>query len=239
MFGSFANVCIYRIPNNKQVVTGRSKCTKCKKIIPWYYNVPIISYLILNGKCKYCKSLISFQYCIVEFLTGISFLLIFLNYKNYFEILFLVIFVIIFIIIFFIDIKHFIIPNELNYLLILISFLKNFSSNFKSNLTYDHIESLIGGIVGYLSIWSIIFIYKKIKNVEAMGLGDAKFMIIVGLLFGWKSIPAILFCSAILGLIFVAPSLLNKTKNLKTMIPFGPFLIIATIIYYFSGNFLF
>ena len=236
ILGSFANVCIYRLPLNKQIVTGRSFCPKCKKKINWYDNIPLISFILLEGKCRKCKKEISIKYLLVELISGISFVFIFLNYNNYLEIAFLQVLVIIFLIIFFIDIKHFIIHDSLNFSLIILAISKNFIPNFESNFTYDLNQSIVGGILGYFVIWIIIFLYKKIKNLDAMGLGDAKLMAGIGLLFGWKSIPFVLFVSAIIGLISVIPSLINKTKNLRTEIPFGPYIIVSTIIYYFCGN---
>ena len=239
MFGSFANVCIYRFPINKGVISGRSFCPNCKKKINWTENIPLLSFLILKGKCKNCKKKISFQYFLVEVLVGGSFIFTYINYINYYEIIFLNIFALIFIIIFFIDLKHFIIPDLLTFSLIFLSLIKNFFLNFKSPFTFSLIDSIVGGLFGFLIIWLIIYIYKKLKGIEAMGLGDAKFMIIVGLLFGWKSIPAVIFYASIIALITFLPALLSKTKNLKTIVPFGPFLIISTLIYYFSGNLLF
>lgn len=236
ILGSFANVCIYRLPLNKQIVTGRSFCPKCKKKINWYDNIPLISFILLEGKCRKCKKEISIKYLLVELISGISFVFIFLDYNNYLEIAFLQVLVIIFLIIFFIDLKHFIIPDSLNFSLIILAISKNFIPNFESNFTYDLNQSIVGGILGYFVIWIIIFLYKKIKNLDAMGLGDAKLMAGIGLLFGWKSIPFVLFVSAIIGLISVIPSLINKTKNLRTEIPFGPYIIVSTIIYYFCGN---
>tara|TARA_B100000686_G_scaffold176756_1_gene183775 strand:+ start:44 stop:820 length:777 start_codon:yes stop_codon:yes gene_type:complete len=238
ILGSFANVCIYRLPLKKQIIFGRSFCPKCKKKIIWYDNIPLISFILLLGKCRKCKKEISIKYLFVEFISGISFVYLFLNYNNYLEVIFLQILVIFILIIFFIDLKYLIIPDVLNFTLISLAMVKNFIPNFQSDFTYDINQSIIGGIVGYLIIWLIIFLYKKIKNIEAMGLGDAKLMTAVGLFFGWEAVFLILFCSAILGLISVIPSLLNKSKNIKSQIPFGPFILISSIIYYFTGNFL-
>tara|TARA_B100001250_G_scaffold25581_1_gene21182 strand:- start:2046 stop:2642 length:597 start_codon:yes stop_codon:yes gene_type:complete len=192
----------------------------------------------LGGKCRKCKKEISIKYLLVELISGISFVYLFLNYNNYFEAIFLQTLVIIFLIVFFIDLKHFIIPDVLNFTLIGLAILKNFIPNFQSNFTYDLGQSIIGGILGYSIIWFIIFFYKKIKNVEAMGFGDAKLMAAIGFLFGWEPVFFILFLSAILGLISVIPSLLNNSKNFKTKIPFGPYIVISSIIYYFKGIFL-
>ena len=174
----------------------------------------------------------------MELISGISFLYLFLNYNNYVEVIFLQTLIIIFLIVFFIDLKHFIIPDVLNFTLMGLAILKNFIPNFQSNFTYDLNQSIVGGIIGYSIIWLIIYLYKKIKNVEAMGFGDAKLMAAIGFLFGWQSVIFILFLSAILGLISVIPSLLNNSKNLKTQIPFGPYIIISSIIYYFKGIYL-
>ena len=237
--GSFANVCIYRLPQIKYTLLGRSFCQRCKKKIKWCDNIPLISYLMLGGKCRNCKKAFSINYFIVELIYGIGFLLIFLFYENYLEIIFLQFILLIFVIILFIDFKHFIIPDSLNFMFCLLAFLKNFTNNFDSNFTYNYVISTLGGALGFLIIYVIIYFYKKFKNIEAMGLGDAKFMIGAGFLFGPESVLLILFYGSVLGLIYVIPPLINKSKNLKTKLPFGPFLIFGTIIYYFSGNFLF
>ena len=143
------------------------------------------------------------------------------------------------VIIFFIDFKHFIIPDELNYLLVFLGLVKNFLSNFQSSFLFDIYQSLLGGFIGFIIIFAIIKLYLKFKNVEAMGLGDAKYMIFVGLMFGWQANFYVLFYAAILGLIFSIPSLIRNKKSMQSQIPFGPFLIISTLIYYFTGNFLF
>ena len=235
--GSFANVCIYRLPRDKQIISGRSFCPGCKKKINWYDNLPLISYILLNAKCRNCDRSISARYLIVELTTAISFLLIFLSFKNPYTIIFLSILILILIMIFFIDLENFIIPDSLNFSIMGLAFIKNFVPSFNTSLIHDINQSLIGGIIGYFSIWLIIFLYKTLKKIDGMGLGDAKLMAGIGLLFGWQSIPLVLFLSSILGLFFVAPSLLKKQKTMKSEIPFGPFIIIAMLIYFVFGDF--
>ena len=237
--GSFANVCIYRLPKNKQIVSGRSFCPKCKKKINWYDNLPLISFIILNSKCRNCKRVISSRYFIVELITGISFLLIYLNFKNPYTIIFLSILSLILIMIFFIDLENFIIPDSLNFIVMGLALLKNFLPNFGTMLIHEINQSIIGGMAGYLSIWLIIFLYKTFKKIDGMGFGDAKLMAGIGLLFGWQSIPFILFVSSILGLIFVVPSLIKKQKTMRTEIPFGPFIIAACLVYFAQGDLLY
>ena len=237
--GSFANVCIYRLPKNKQIISGRSFCPKCKKKIIWYDNLPLISFLFLNGKCRKCNKVISPRYFIVELITGFIFLLIYLTSDNLSSIIFLFILSLIFVVIFFIDLENFIIPDGLNFSVMALGLLKNFIPNFNTSLIHEINQSIIGGIVGYLSIWLIIFLYKTFKKIDGMGLGDAKLMAGIGLLFGWQSIPFVLFVSSILGLIFVVPSLIKKQKTMRTEIPFGPFIIVACLIYFTYGDFLY
>ena len=100
----------------------------------------------------------------------------------------------------------------------------------------NYINSLIGGLFGYSIIWLIIFLYKKIRNKEGMGLGDAKLMAVVGFWFGWASIPFTIFISSFVALIFSIPSLIKKNKNMATQIPFGPYIIIGCIIYVSFAN---
>ena len=237
--GSFANVCIYRLPKNKQIVSGRSFCPRCKKYINWFDNLPIISFLLLGGKCRKCKKVILLRYFIVEIITGIAFLIIYLNYNDLSTVIFLSIISLLFIIIFFIDLENFIIPDSLNFSIMALALFKNFLPISNTSFIQDINQSIIGGMVGYSIIWLIIYLYKMIKKIEGMGLGDAKLMAGIGLLFGWQSVPFVLFVSAILGLIFVLPSLLKKQKNMRSEIPFGPFIIVACLIYFTYGDFLY
>ena len=230
LWGSFANVCIYRLPLNKGVVSGRSFCTKCKKKIFWYDNIPLLSYLFIQGKCRNCNKKISLQYPLVEFVTIITFLVIYIFYGITLTTLLLIVLALSFIIIFFIDLKHFIIPNSLTFPLMIIGFIKSFDPNL-NDLFPNYINSLIGGVFGYGFIWAIIFFYKILRNKEGMGLGDAKLLAVIGFWFGWISVPFVIFISSIVALISVIPSLINKSKKFSSQIPFGPFIIIGCIFY--------
>ena len=237
LWGSFANVCILRLPEGKGVVSGRSYCPNCKKLITWKDNIPIISFLLLKGKCRQCKNPISFQYTLVEFLSLISFLSIYYLYGISLTTLLLIILAIIFIIIFFIDLKHFIIPNSLTFPLMALGFIKSFIPNL-NGIFPNYIDSLIGGLFGYGIIWSIIFFYKQVRKKEGMGLGDAKLFAVIGFWFGWISIPFVIFLSSIIALLSVIPDLIKNSKKMTTQIPFGPYIIIGTLVYLlFENNF--
>jgi len=231
--GSFLNVCIYRLPRQINFWSGRSYCPRCNKKIAWYDNIPLISYWLLNGQCRKCKKKISSQYFLIELVTALGFLIIVFQYDLFLDQILLAMLLSIFIVIFFIDLKHFIIPDALNFLLIIIGIFKNFLQPLNIPLNQNMQESLIGGLLGYMMIWLIIYAYKKIKNIEGMGLGDAKLLAAFGFLFGYSALPIILFLAACLGLIFALPALIRKTKSLKSELPFGPFLILATLLYAF------
>jgi len=230
LWGSFANVCIVRLPKDKGVVAGRSSCPKCKKEILWYDNIPIISFFLLQGKCRKCKKKISFQYVVVELLSIISFLSIYYLYGLSLTTLLLIILSFAFIIIFFIDLKHFIIPDVITYPMMVLGFLKSFDPNL-NEIFPNYIFSLIGGIFGYGIIWSIIYFYKQVKKKDGMGLGDAKLLAVIGFWFGLDAIPFIIFLSSTTALLSVVPDLIKKTKKLSTQIPFGPYIIIGNLIF--------
>jgi len=236
LWGSFSNVCIYRLPQNKDIVISRSYCPSCKNKIRWFDNIPFLSFVLLKGKCRNCGNKISFQYFLIELLSAVCFLSIYHFYGLTITALLLIVLSIFFIIILFIDLKHFIIPNELTFPLMLIGFVKSFDPNLNQTIFPNYINSLIGGISGYLIIWFIIFFYKKIRNKEGMGLGDAKLLSAIGFWFGWVSIPFVIFLSSVIALIIVLPSLINKSKNMSAQIPFGPYIIIGCLVYILFGN---
>ena len=122
LWGSFANVCIYRLPEQKSVVSGRSFCPNCKKKIVWYDNIPIISYFLLGARCRNCKKKISIKYLIVELINTISFITIYYIFGISLTTIFLMSLSLSFLIIFFIDLKHFIIPNELTFTMMFVDF---------------------------------------------------------------------------------------------------------------------
>ena len=230
LWGSFANVCIYRLPNDENVVSGRSFCPKCKQKIVWYDNIPVISFVILKAKCRNCDYKISYQYLVVEILSLLSFTLIYFLFGISTTTLLFWILYLCFVIIFFIDLKHFIIPNVITFPLMALGFFKSFDPNL-SYLFPNYLNSLIGGAFGYGIIFSIIYFYKQVRKKEGMGLGDAKLFAVIGFWFGWISIPFIVFLSSVVALLSVVPSLIMKSKQMSSEIPFGPYIIIATLLF--------
>lgn len=230
IIGSFSNVCIYRIPRQESLIRPGSHCPKCNQPIKFYDNIPLVSFIILKGKCRYCKEKISWQYPLVEFLTAVLYLLLFLRYG-----LQLVTFVYMFfcsalIIITFIDLKENIIPDVLSLPFLLLGFLMSF---FLKNLS--PINSLLGILAGggVLLLVAILggFLFKK----EAMGGGDIKLAAMVGAFLGWQLTLLSLFLSFFTGAI-IGIVILIKNKGESDPIPFGPFIALGTIIALFFGH---
>ena len=219
------------MPYNISVVKGRSYCLSCNKQIRWFDNIPLLSFIFLKAKCRHCSAQIDLNYFIVELISALNFVLIFYLFGFSLTTILFFILSICFIIIIFIDMKHFIIPNELTFTLMVIGFIKSFDPYLNQYLFPNYLNSLIGGVMGYSIIWFIIFAYKKLRNKEGMGLGDAKLLSAIGFWFGWISIPFILFFSSFVALIFAIPGLLNKSKNMSSSIPYGPYLVLGCVLY--------
>mgnify|MGYP001326086925 FL=1 len=219
------------MPHNISVVKGRSYCPSCNKQIRWFDNIPLLSFIFLKAKCRHCSAQIDLNYFLVELISALNFVLIFYLFGFSLTTILFFILSICFIIIIFIDMKHFIIPNELTFTLMVIGFIKSFDPYLNQYLFPNYLDSLIGGVIGYSIIWFIIFAYKKLRNKEGMGLGDAKLLSAIGFWFGWISIPFILFFSSFVALIFAVPGLLNKSKNMSSQIPFGPYIILGCVMY--------
>jgi leader peptidase (prepilin peptidase)/N-methyltransferase len=187
--------------------------------------------LFLKAKCRGCSAKFNIKYFLVELISAINFVVIFYFFGVSLTTLLFFILSICFVIIFFIDLKHFIIPNELTYPLMIIGLLKSFDPNLNTTLFPNLVNSLIGGLFGYIIIWLIIFTYKKLRNKEGMGLGDAKLLSVIGFWFGWASIPFVIFFSSVIALLSVVPDIIKNKKDLSSQIPFGPYLIIGNLVF--------
>ena len=229
IFGSFYNVCIYRLPNDLDIVSKNSFCTNCKYKIPFYLNIPIISYIFNRGRCRNCKSKISFSYLLVELLTAILFLYSFSLYGLSIEFLSFIIFYSSLIIIFFTDLKYYLILDKITIPISLIGLLITFF-NFNP-FDVNIFSSIIGGAIGYLIIYLIRYLFFKIRKIEGMGLGDAKLFLMIGIWLGIKSIYLILASSAIFGAIVGSLIIYFYKKDKNFQIPYGCFIVIATALY--------
>ena len=232
--GSFYNVCIYRLPNDLDVVSKSSFCTSCKYKIPFYLNIPIVSYILNFGKCKNCKNKISISYLVVEVLTASLFVYAYMLYGVSFNSLAFIIFYSGLLIIFFTDFKYYLILDKITIPLSIVGLVFTFF-NFNP-FDVDILSSLIGGAVGYLVIYIIRFLFFKIRKVEGMGLGDAKLFLMIGIWLGIKSIYLILASSALVGAIVGSLIIYFYKKDKDFQIPYGCFIVIASALYPYLGS---
>ena len=230
--GSFLNVVIYRLPRNKSIIRPRSFCPSCGKKIPFYLNIPIISYLMLGGKCKYCKTRISPRYLIVELLSGLTVVGYFAYYGLNMQGLAAVILTLILIPIFFIDFEHRIIPDVITIPGMVIGFGLSF---FTTDPGW--IGAIIGILIGGGGLLSVGMIGDTVFKKESLGGGDVKLAAMLGAFLGWQKILFIFIASATLGLIgAIIMMTLSKKIRETHQIPFGPFLAMAGVIALFFGN---
>lgn len=229
--GSFANVIIYRLPQGLSVVLPRSYCYACRKPILWYDNIPLISWLLLRGKCRHCQAPFSVRYWIVELMTALLFmsLYIYMGFTwTFFEYL---IFIFGLVVCTFIDFDHMILPDEFTLSGIVLGLL-----GAALNPEREFLDSLWGVLLGGGFLWAIAYIYFALTKRDGMGGGDIKLLAWIGAILGWKAIPFVILLSSVIGTI-VGLTMSTKTKTgLKTVIPFGPYLALAAVIYIFGGS---
>ena len=229
--GSFLNVCICRLPKSESIVFPPSHCPNCDYKIPFYDNIPILSYLLLRGKCRSCKGRISPQYPIVELLNALLTLFLLMRFGPSPAFLVLFLFCSAMVVITFIDLEHQIIPDVISLPGIAVGFIFSF---FIPQLGWK--SSLIGIAVGGGSLWLVAHVYELISKKEGMGGGDIKLLAMMGAFFGWKAIPFIIFVSSLVGSMIGITVMLVQKKDAKMAIPFGPFLALGAILYIFFGR---
>lgn len=223
--GSFSNVCIYRIPRNESIIYPASHCPKCRSKIKPVDNIPLLSFILLKGRCRNCKSKISIQYPIVEFLTGLTYLIIYLIYGLSIQTLIYIILSSALIIIAFIDLNEQIVPDVISLPGITIGFTLSFFVPYIS-----FINSALGVIVGGGIILIIGLAGSVIFKKEAMGGGDVKLAAMIGAFLGWRYIIISLFLGFFLGALAGIILILSKIKSREDVVPFGPFIVLGSLI---------
>jgi prepilin signal peptidase PulO-like enzyme (type II secretory pathway) len=231
--GSFLNCFIYRLDRKESPLRGRSFCPHCKHELRGNDLVPVLSFLFLKGRCRYCSKKISWQYPIVELFFGFLFVFLFhyklsvISFGNIIDFVYLVLIFCFFAIIFIYDLRHFLILDKIVYPAILLTFLYNLS-DFQE-LIYNHLPSAFGITAFFL----IIFLLSRGKW---LGFGDVKLAFFLGLLLGFPQTIVAFFLSFFSGAIIGVILILFKKKKLKSEVPFAPFLIIGSFIAFFWGS---
>ncbi len=248
MLGSFYNVCIYRIPRKIFFASARSQCPHCGVAIPFWRNIPILSWILQKGRAACCGQKISVQYVLVELGTAILFAVIYwifpfvvrssgglvIDSPELMRCLHALIFTSLLLICSVIDLEHQIIPDVLSIPMILLSPL----------VVYLHPEldwksSLIGVVIGGGSLYTVAWLYYIVRREYGLGMGDVKLLAAIGGWLGYQSILTTIFWGSILGsFVGIGVIIVTRSMNLKTKLPFGPFLSFAAVSYLLFGQFL-
>jgi leader peptidase (prepilin peptidase) / N-methyltransferase len=245
IIGSFLNTCIHRMPLEQSVVWPRSHCPKCKKQIHGYDNIPLLSYILLSGRCRSCGKGISFRYFIVEFLTASLFLLIYMRFGLSYDFFFYMMLACCLIVATFVDIQHRIIPDEISIGGMILGFvLSSVRGLTLGPLTFrfspmlnSFLGILAGGGILYLTGFLFDLVYFKLLKkppiqgeTQSMGGGDIKLLAMIGAFLGWQSALLVFFLSPFLGVVVGVVNLVIKKDH---TIPYGPFLSLTAILVLF------
>lgn len=229
--GSFLNVCICRMPKDESIVSPPSHCPHCSYRIRWYDNIPLVSYILLCGKCRGCGTAISLQYPLVELLNGVLTLLLFLRFGPTPAFAALFLFCSALVTVTFIDIEHQIIPDEISLSGIVIGFALSFFLK-----GHNWLNSLLGILLGGGCLLLVAYTYQRLTGKDGMGGGDIKLLAMMGAFLGWKAVPFIIFVSSLIGSVIGVSIMLMQKKDSKLAIPFGPYLALGAILYIFYGR---
>jgi leader peptidase (prepilin peptidase)/N-methyltransferase len=231
MIGSFLNVCICRLPREESIVFPSSHCPRCRQPIRFYDNIPILSYLLLGRRCRHCAAPISIQYPLVEGITGLSSLLLFIQFGPSWGYLFYFAFVAALTAITVIDLYHQIIPDVISLPGIGVGLL---ASLILPQITF--LNSIFGILLGGGSLFLVASVYQWLFKREGMGGGDVKLLAMIGAFLGWKAVILTILLSSLIGSITGIAAMLLKGKDFKYAIPFGPFLSLGAVISLFYGE---
>jgi leader peptidase (prepilin peptidase)/N-methyltransferase len=251
IIGSFLNVVIHRLPREESIVFPNSRCPSCEMAIRPYDNIPVISYLILRGRCRACSAPISARYPAVEAFTALLYVAVFFRDGLTFALPFDLLFVTALVALIFIDAEHMILPNAITYpgilfvllarLLIPLVMGRPFFDDLAAQMTGAPATwpmwaaSLVGALVGALagggSLWLMGWLWERLRGVEAMGLGDVKMMFMVGAYLGWRLTIVTIFLAVLAGsLVGITLMLRRGQKDMQMLLPFGIFLGAGAII---------
>jgi len=225
MFGSFANVCVYRIPRSESIVFPASHCPACHQEIRAFDNIPVISWLMLAGKCRYCSKDISWRYPLLELLMGFSWGALAWHYGVSPILLQALCLFFLLWVLTFIDIETGLLPDVLTYPGIALGLAFSLWLG-------DWQASTIGAAAGYALFWLVARAYFRLTGREGMGYGDFKLLAMLGAFMGWQALPFIVFASSVPGALLGSVFLLLSRRGLRAEIPYGPYLALAGMVWF-------
>jgi leader peptidase (prepilin peptidase)/N-methyltransferase len=232
MVGSFLNVCIARVPAGESIVRPGSRCPSCRSAIAWYDNIPVVSYLLLRGRCRQCRVRISPRYLIIELVTGLAFVVQGMAVGP--EPLLLasrIVFTALLIAMFGTDLETQRLPDAFT--------LSGLALGLAGSLVLPPgiVSSMIGAAVGAGVLLGIRWIWQRLRGVDAMGLGDVKMLAMIGAFLGWRQVFVVLFLATMAGAVVgVSVTLARGSRSLQVKLPFGTFLAVAAYVASIVGN---
>ncbi|SMC25216.1 type 4 prepilin peptidase 1 Aspartic peptidase. MEROPS family A24A [Desulfacinum hydrothermale DSM 13146] len=230
--GSFFNVVIHRLPSRQSLVFPGSRCPSCRSPIAWYDNLPLLSYLLLRGRCRSCKARISLRYPLVELLTGILALLLYRQFGLGFSFVLFFIFSALLLLIAFIDLDTYLIPDVLSLSGLVVGLI---ASLVGSHLSWS--DSLLGALLGGGLFYAVAWAYQALRKQDGLGGGDIKLLAMIGAFTGWQGVVFTIFVSSVLGTaVGLGMMVRHREKMASARIPFGPFLSLGAICYLFWGK---
>jgi leader peptidase (prepilin peptidase) / N-methyltransferase len=251
LIGSFLNVCIVRLPRGGSIVTPPSHCPRCQSSVKFYDNIPLISFLLLRGKCRNCGEPISWQYPLVELMNALFYVWIVREFWLGGEAFLMMALCSSLIVITFIDLDHLIIPDIITLpgMLVGLSLAPFFMAALGDQLPFHldrllphagpyltgFLNSLIGLVLGAGPLLAIGWTWEKLRHVEAMGGGDVKLMGMVGSFLGWKAALLTIMLGALSGSVVGVLLIALKRHKMEKFIPFGPFLALGAVASAFFG----
>ena len=231
VIGSFINVLIYRVPRSESIAFPSSHCPKCGNSLKWYDNIPVVSFVILKGRCRYCGDRISAQYPLIELVNAFSYLLLYIRLNLSTEFIFLALLTSILLAIAVIDIKEQVIPDSLVISILILTIIYRVTIYLLYGTVFGLYNSILGALLGLL-----LFVFIVLVSRGGMGAGDVTLVTAFGFVLGWKNLLVSILLSFIVGAIVSLILLGSGKKTRKDPIPFGPFLIIGFYLSYFFGN---
>ena len=231
IFGSFANVLIYRMPRGESVVWPGSRCQSCKTPIRWYHNIPVFSWFLLRGRCASCKAPYSFRYPFVELLMGLLFASAGYSLGLHWTLIEALLFIFALVSASFIDIDHMILPDKFTLSGIVIGLV-----GAALNPERSFLDAVYGVLMGSGFLWAVAYLYFVFRGREGMGGGDIKLLGWIGAVLGWKAVPVVILVSSIAGAVFGVALALRSKDGMSKAIPFGPYLAGAAVLYLLFGG---
>ncbi|MBF0281886.1 MAG: prepilin peptidase [Zetaproteobacteria bacterium] len=229
MVGSFANVCVYRIPRHESIVFPGSYCPNCNRAIAWFDNIPILGWLLLRGACRHCHQPISCRYIILECCMGLTWgVWAWLSGPDFAFVQGAVLICLLWVLTW-IDLEHFLLPDVITFPGIVVGLLSSWWLDYG-------VDAVLGVLCGYGFFWLVAKLFLLLTGREGMGYGDFKLLAMLGAFLGWQALPFIVFVSSLFGAVIGVIVLRLRRQSLKLEIPFGPYLAAAGLLWLFAGE---